>query len=101
MSPRFEVGASVRVRNVSPPGHLRTPFYIRGCQGVVERICGPYRNPEELAYGNRQADRVPLYRVRFAQHHIWPDYYGPEQDTVDVELYEFWLEPTSENAHAA
>ena len=40
MTPRFDVGAKVHVRKGNPPGHIRTPFYIRGKSGVVERICG-------------------------------------------------------------
>jgi nitrile hydratase len=32
-----------------------------------------------------------LYRVRFAQAEVWPDYDGPAVDTIDVDLYEHWL----------
>jgi len=31
--------------------------------------------------------------VRFRQRDVWPDYAGPEGDTVDIEIYEHWLEP--------
>ena len=51
MTPRFVVGSHVNVRRGNPPGHIRTPYYIRGKSGTVERICGEFRNPEELAYG--------------------------------------------------
>ena len=34
----------------------------------------------------------PLYRVRFRQADVWPDYGGPAGDTVDVEIYQHWLE---------
>ena len=34
-----------------------------------------------------------LYRVRFRQADIWPDYAGPPADSVEVEIYEHWLEP--------
>jgi nitrile hydratase len=90
---RFAAGEPVGVRRGNPPGHLRTPFYIRGKRGVVERICGAFRNPEELAYGRSGEPRQVLYRVRFEQRHVWPDYAGPEADTIDIELYEHWLEP--------
>ena len=46
---RFKAGDRVRVRAAYPPGHIRTPFYIRGHTGEVERLCGSYPNPEELA----------------------------------------------------
>lgn len=95
MTPRFQPGAAVRVRTGSPPGHIRTPFYTRGCQGVIERIAGEFRNAEELAFGRFDAPFVPLYRVRFRQQEVWPEYEGNTADTVDVEIYEFWLESAS------
>jgi nitrile hydratase len=60
--------------------------------GVVERLCGAYPNPEELAYGRSGVPKQPLYRVRFAQRDVWPAYAGPAGDTVDVEIYQHWLE---------
>ncbi len=92
MTPRFSVGTKVHVRRGNPPGHLRTPYYIRGKAGTVERICGEFRNPEELAYGRSGEPKQVLYRVRFVQKEIWPGYTGPAADTLDVELYEHWLE---------
>lgn len=93
MTARFAAGDRVAVRRADPPGHIRTPFYIRGKAGTVERLCGAFPNPEELAYGRSGLPARPLYRVRFAQREVWPDYAGPEADTVDIELYEHWLEP--------
>jgi nitrile hydratase len=93
MTPRFPVGAPVHVRRGNPPGHIRTPYYIRGKSGTVERICGVFRNPEELAYGRSGEPQQVLYRVRFAQKDVWSGYAGPAQDTIDIELYEHWLEP--------
>jgi nitrile hydratase len=83
----------VTVRRAYPPGHLRTPHYIRGHSGTVERTCGSFPNPEELAFGRSGLPVRPLYRVRFAQRQVWPDYAGADGDTVDVEIYEHWLEP--------
>ena len=89
---KFEVGDKVRVKSAHPPGHRRTPFYIRGKQGVIERVCGAFPNPEELAYGfDGKPERV-LYRVRFPQRHVWPDYSGSERDVLELEVYEHWLE---------
>jgi len=90
---RFEVGDRVRVKRSFPPGHRRTPFYIRGKGGVIERICGSFPNPEELAYGFSGEPKRVLYRVRFAQKDVWPDYQGPAQDRIELEIYEHWLEP--------
>lgn len=88
----FAVGQDVRVRRATPPGHVRTPYYCRGHIGTVERICGAFPNPEELAYGRLGPAPLTLYRVRFRQRELWPDYTGPAVDTVEIELYEHWLE---------
>ena len=37
---KFKPGERVRVLKAYPPGHIRTPHYIRGCVGEVERLCG-------------------------------------------------------------
>jgi nitrile hydratase len=93
MSSMFAAGDCVRVRWADPPGHLRTPFYARGKQGVIERYLGDYPNPEELAFGRSGLPKQPLYRVRFLQRDLWPDYAGRSDDTVDIEIYEHWLQP--------
>jgi nitrile hydratase len=93
MNPRFAPGDAVAVRGSESPGHIRTPFYVRGRSGVVERVCGPYTNPEEKAYGRDGLPARPLYRVRFRQRDLWPEYPGPPADCVEVEIYEHWLEP--------
>lgn len=61
-------------------------------RGVVERVCGASGNSEELAYARCNGAPVTLYRVRFRQRDLWPDYTGAPGDTVDVELYAHWLE---------
>jgi nitrile hydratase len=89
---QFAVGDTVVVKRAFPPGHRRTPTYIRGKQGVIERICGAYPNPEELAYGFDGLPAKVLYRVRFLQTHVWPGYAGPASDIIEMEIYEHWLE---------
>jgi nitrile hydratase len=90
---RFATGDRVVVRPGDSPGHIRTPYYVRGVVGVVERVCGPFPNPEELAYGRDGLPARPLYRVRFRRADLWPDHGGPTADSVEVEVYEHWLEP--------
>ena len=92
MSEAFAPGDAVRVARVNPPGHRRTPFYIRGKQGVIERVCGEFANPEELGYGFDGLPKKRLYRVRFRQKDVWPDYHGPETDVVEIEIFQHWLE---------
>lgn len=76
-----------------PPGHVRTPYYIRGCVGKIERICGTFPNPEELAQMRSGQPAQPLYRVRFLQKDVWPDYRGNASDVLEVEIYQHWLDP--------
>jgi len=95
VEPRFRPGDRVAVHVAYPLGHVRTPFYIRGRSGVVERLCGVYGNPEELAYVRSGRPKQPLYRVRFLQRDVWPDYRGATADSVDVEIYQHWLEPAA------
>lgn len=90
---RYRVGERVRVRAAFPPGHVRTPYYCRGHVGVVERLCGAFANPEELAYNRPGVPRQPLYRVRFRSVELWPDYDGRANDVVEIEIYQHWLEP--------
>ena len=90
--PVFELGERVRVRNAAPPGHIRTPFYIRGCVGEIERLCGTFPNPEELAQMRDGLPAQPLYRVRFAQKEVWPDYRGGPSDVLEIEIFQHWLE---------
>jgi nitrile hydratase len=90
---RFRTGDTVTVREAYPIGHVRTPFYIRGKRGVIERLCGAFANPEELAYARPGLPAQPLYRVRFLQRDVWPDYAGQPGDVVEVEIYQHWLEP--------
>ena len=92
-APRFAPGDRVRVYDRFPPGHVRTPWYCRGKSGEIERVCGRFGNPEQLAYGNRNADREVLYRVGFPSRSLWPDYGGSERDRVEIEIFEHWLAP--------
>ena len=43
------------------------PVYARGREGTIERFCGAFPNPEELAYGFDGLPKRPLYRVRMRQ----------------------------------
>jgi nitrile hydratase len=98
---RFNVGDRVMIKRAFPPGHRRTPYYIRGKVGVIERICGAFPNPEELAYGFDGEPAKVLYRVRFQQSHVWPDYRGPARDVIEMEIFEHWLVPESRSAKSA
>lgn len=89
---RFAPGDVVRVRPGRGPGHIRTPWYVRGRLGRLERRCGDFPNPEDLAY-QRPGLAIPLWRVRFSMAELWGDRAENPRDTLDVEIYEHWLEP--------
>ncbi len=86
-------GQAVRVKLDWPetrgPCHIRTPHYLRGQSGVVERHLGRFPNPEQLAFA-RPPQTIDLYHVRFDQPSLWQQ--GQQGDAVVVELYETWLE---------
>ena len=86
-------GTRVRVKRDFPetrgPCHIRTPHYLRGLSGTVERALGAFPNPEDLAFA-RPAARVPLYHVRFDQPALFGE--GAKGDTLLVEIFAHWLE---------
>lgn len=100
MSPRFKAGDTVRILDIGKPGHVRIPWYVRHQCGVIERYCGAYPNPEELAYARPGLPPVDLYRVRLKQSDLWPGYEGRPVDTLEIEVYDHWLEPADANAEA-
>jgi hypothetical protein len=86
---RFGPGERVRVRRMRPAGHTRCPRYVRGAEGIVERVrgadvlpdVGPYQGPVE-----------PVYSIAFRSEHL----FGPNEGgtwTIMVDLYESYLEP--------
>jgi nitrile hydratase len=98
MSARFRPGDRVRVTAERPAisigrPHIRTPHYVRGQDGMIAEVMGPFPNPEGLATGGDGLPKQVLYRVRFPQPQLWPGYAGPAKDTLEVEIYEHWLEP--------
>jgi len=92
---RFRPGDRVRVVDAAPMGHVRTPTYCKGKSGVIERVCGAFPNPEELAMGRNGLPPRAMYRVRFRQTDVWPDYDGGRNDTIDIEIYDHWLTPAA------
>lgn len=93
---RFAPGDRVHVAARTVLGHCRTPWFLRGKTGVVMHVHGTYRNPEQLAYHRPGLPMQPLYKVRFRQADVWKGYAGPADDNIEVDVYEHWLESTSE-----
>eukprot|EP01060_Flectonema_neradi_P007791 TRINITY_DN15502_c0_g1_i2.p1 TRINITY_DN15502_c0_g1~~TRINITY_DN15502_c0_g1_i2.p1 ORF type:complete len:430 (+),score=83.61 TRINITY_DN15502_c0_g1_i2:50-1339(+) len=95
--PAFKPGDKVTVNSqfhLNTPWdrpHIRTPGYLFGKQGTIERICGDFPSPTLQALGISNTPS-PLYRVTFHQKDIWPEYEGSSTDTIEAEIYESWLQ---------
>jgi hypothetical protein len=89
---KYDAGARVRVANRAHEGHNRTPAYVKGKSGRVERLHSAFTNPETRAYGEDGLPEQPLYLIGFAQSDVWPDYAGSPGDRIYVDIYEHWLE---------
>ena len=92
---KFKPGDRVRVRFEDRPGHLRTPWYIRGKTGWIERIHGSFLNPESLAFGKDGLPKKTLYLVGFNHKDVWGE--GRASDKLLVDVYEHWLDPAAES----
>ena len=91
--PRFATGARVRISARSEGRHHRVPSYAKGRIGVIERVCGAYDQPELIAYRYSGEPLQTLYSVRLKQEDLWSDYEGACNDTLEIEIFEHWLEP--------
>ncbi len=89
---KFQAGQRVRVAARSHEGHHRTPGYLKGKTGAIERTHASFKNPETRAYGSDGLPEQTLYLVGFAQPDVWPDYRGDEADRIYVDVFEHWLE---------
>lgn len=89
---KFKPGDRVKVKFEDRPGHIRTPWYIRGKTGCVERVYGEFLNPESLAFGRDGLPKKTLYLIAFNQSDVWGKSIKT-QDKVLVDIYEHWLEP--------
>jgi nitrile hydratase beta subunit-like protein len=77
----LEVGRRVRVSPREHRGHHRTPGYLKGRVGTIERYQGSFTNPETRAYGDSGLPERRLFLVRF-------DNGAP----IYADIYEHWLE---------
>jgi hypothetical protein len=88
----YRPGQRVRVDARDHEGHHRTPAYVKGKTGTVERVHPAFRNPETRAYGGDGQPKQPLYLVGFDQRDLWPDYRGRADDRLYVDVFEHWLQ---------
>jgi nitrile hydratase subunit beta len=97
MTARYSMGETVRVAHRDDERHHRVPAYVKGHAGTIVRICEPQVQPEMSAYHEPGEPRRTVYRVSLDQTDLWPDYDGPESDTVEIEIFEHWLEPVNDH----
>jgi Nitrile hydratase beta subunit, C-terminal len=84
----FRVGDAVRVSERAHDGHHRTPGYLKGRSGRVERVHGRFTNPETRAYGGDGLPELTLYQVVFGPDGLW----AGAADRTYVDVFEHWLE---------
>ena len=89
----YTIGEKVKVCQMFPLGHVRTPYFVRGHVGIIAEFCGDFANPEELAYGRVGQPEIALYRIAFLHMDLWESYAGSKNDKLLVDIYEHWLEP--------
>ncbi len=89
---KYQPGQLVQVLALPRRGHHRTPGYLQGQHGTVERIHGSFANPETRAYGAAGLPKVPLYLISFEQRELWAQYRGSAGDRLYADIFEHWLE---------
>jgi thiocyanate hydrolase subunit alpha len=93
---RFQIGDRVTIREATTLFHHRTQTYTRGRTGVVVEHRPEWIIPEDEAWAREDATVEPFYVVRFRQRDLWSDYTGFDQDTLETEVAESWLDPARE-----
>ena len=91
----YRIGQRVHVAARWHDGHHRTPAYIKGKTGRVERAHTSFTNPETRAYGRDGLPEQPLYLVAFAYDEVWPGDSRHASDRIYVDVFEHWLEETA------
>ena len=104
-SPRFSPGQEVRVKAEDArvrwrKPHIRTPGYLFGAVGVIDRFLDCFPNPErEAFFPDKTSQFQPLYLVRFKQKYLWSS--AHHDDDITAEIYEPWLEDVAQTIKEA
>jgi thiocyanate hydrolase subunit beta len=91
---RFNVGDRVRLRELPDIFYSRTQMYVRGVSGTIAALTYPDLTPEDEAWNRDDAPPQQFYIVRFRQKDLWEEY-PFENDTLQSEYPESWLEPAT------
>ena len=90
-TPHFQVGQTVRARNINPTGHTRLPRYARGRTGTVVKNHGVFVFNDASGQGLGEQPQH-LYSVKFSARELW----GAAASTTDAIFLDLWddhLEP--------
>jgi nitrile hydratase beta subunit len=99
VTPVFEVGQAVRVRNIHPPGHTRVTSYTRGKIGVVHRVdAHAWVFPDTRAHHGAE-NLQAVYNVCFSARTLWGDEHAEANLFIYIDLSEDHLEAAGENQH--
>lgn len=89
---RFQLGQRVRTYRGAVPHHTRLPGYVRGKQGVVERVHGAHVFADAHATGRGESPQW-LYTVVFDGAELWGQ--ASKGLKVSVDAWEPYLEATT------
>jgi hypothetical protein len=92
---RFDVGDRVRVKDLPNLFYTRTQMYVRGACGTIAARTYQDLIPEDEAWNRDDAQPEQFYIVRFRQKDLWEDY-PFDNDTLQTEFSDRWLEPVSD-----
>jgi nitrile hydratase subunit beta len=87
---RFNVGQTVRARNIHPTGHTRLPRYVRGKLGTIHWDHGVHVFPDTNAHSLGENPQH-LYSVRFAARELWGEQ-ASSGDAVYLDMWDDYLE---------
>jgi thiocyanate hydrolase subunit beta len=88
---RFKVGDRVQVRDMPNMFYTRTQNYVRAVTGTIAACTYKDLIPEDEAF-NYDGRIEQYYIIRFRQKDLWEEY-PFDNDTLQTELPERWLEP--------
>ena len=89
---RFTVGQRVRTRSDLVTHHTRLPGYVRGKQGVIERVHGAHVFADANSQGLGESPQW-LYTVVFEGRELWGSQDSAQQQQLSVDAWESYLEP--------
>ena len=89
---RFTVGQRVRTRSDRVSHHTRLPSYVRGKQGVIERVHGAHVFADANSRGLGESPQW-LYTVVFEGRELWGSQDSAQQQQLSVDAWESYLEP--------